>query len=107
MNAPLSKEQLARLAADGAAYHGEYVEGLAAPITPPDREGAGARWVRAIRTWIVAYRERRGVLNELAQMSDRDLDDIGLSRATLHRVFDADFARTRREDIAALERIAV
>ena len=44
---------------------------------------------------VEAYRARRAVLNELTQLSDRDLDDIGLSRGQLHRVFDPEFARSR------------
>ncbi len=95
MNAPLSKEQLARLAVASLDYHGEYVEGLAAPVESPQREGVAARWLGAAREWIEVYRARRAVLNELTQLSNRDLDDIGLSRGQLHRVFDADFARSR------------
>lgn len=95
MNAPLSKEQLARLAVANLAYHGEYVEGLSAPVGLPAPEGTAARWLRVLRTWVEAYRERRAVLNELSQLSDRELDDIGLSRAHLHRVFDPEFARDR------------
>ena len=98
MNAPLSKEQLARLAVANVAYHGEYVEGLGAPIAIPTREGAGERWLRAWKTRFAAYRERRAVINELCELSDRELEDIGLSRADLHRVFDPDFARSRGLD---------
>ncbi len=95
MNAPLSKEQLARLAVASLDYHGEYVEGLAAPIGALAPEGFIARWGRALGAWISAYRERQAVINELSRLSDRELDDIGLSRADLHRVFDPEFTGGR------------
>jgi uncharacterized protein YjiS (DUF1127 family) len=95
MNAPLSKEQLARLAVANLAYHGEYVEGLTAPFEAPRREGVVSLWLRGLSARIRAHRGRRTVLNELAQLSDRDLADIGLSRGQLQRVFDPEFARNR------------
>ena len=96
MNAPLTREQLVRLSSDTLAYHGQYVEGLGDPIGQPARDSAFSRLVRNVAARISAYRERRAVLNELAQLSDRDLADIGLSRADLHRVFDPEFAQTCR-----------
>ena len=93
MNAPLSKEQLARLAGGSVAYHGQYVEGLTAPVSALSREGALTRWLRSLGTRVEAYRQRRTVLNELGQLSDRELADIGLSRGQLYRVFDPEFAR--------------
>ena len=96
MNAPLSKEQLARLMDVNLAYRGQYVPELNAPVALPGREGrkiALLGRLGAIRTWMSAHRERRAVMNELAQLSDRDLADIGLSRGQLHRVFDPEFAR--------------
>jgi uncharacterized protein YjiS (DUF1127 family) len=93
MNAPLTREQLARLSSDTLAYHGQYVEGLGDPIGTPAPDGAFARWARGLVARLSAYRERRATLNELAQLSDRDLADIGLSRGNLPRVFDPEFAR--------------
>ena len=98
MNAPLSKEQLARLTDAKLAYRGQYVPGLGAPAAAPVRDGGLGRWVREVGRWIKVQRERRAVMNELAQLSDRDLADIGLGRGQLHRVFDPEFARSRRED---------
>lgn len=95
MNAPLSKEQLARLAVGSLDYHGEYVEGLAAPIGGPAPEGIIARWMRVLGAWIAAYRERQAVISELSRLSDRELEDIGLNRANLDRVFDPEFTRER------------
>ncbi len=96
MNAPLSKEQLARLMDANLAYHGQYVPELNAPVAVPARDGranGASRWLGGINAWIKAHRERRAVMNELAQLSDRELADIGLSRGQLWRVFDPEFAR--------------
>ena len=95
MNAPLTREQLARLSSDTLAYHGQYVEGLGDPIGQPERDSAVSRWARNLVARLSAYRERRAVLNELAQLSNRELADIGLSRTDLHRVFDPAFVRAR------------
>ena len=97
MNAPLSKEQLARLMDVNLAYRGQYVPELNAPVavSAPDGRAVGvSRWLGAVGAWIMVYRKRRAVMNELAQLSDRDLADIGLSRGQLWRVFDPEFART-------------
>lgn len=100
MNAPLSKEQLARLAVGNLAYHGEYVEGLSAPVEAPVRAARPASWLGRLAVRIRARWERQALLNELSEMSDRNLADIGLSRTQLSRVFDADFARARREGLS-------
>jgi uncharacterized protein YjiS (DUF1127 family) len=101
MNAPLTREQLARLSSDTLAYHGQYVEGLGDPIGQPERDSVFSRLVRGLAARFSAYHERRAVLNELAQLSDRDLADIGLSRSELNRVFDPAFVRTRDAGIIA------
>jgi len=41
-------------------------------------------WIAAFRVW----REKQAAINELEMMSDRELADIGLNRADVHRVFD-------------------
>jgi len=38
---------------------------------------------------------RRSVIGELNDLSDRELADIGLTRAEVRHVFDRDFARAR------------
>ncbi len=47
-----------------------------------------ASFAQGVRAWA----ERQGTLSEMGMMSDRELADIGLSRADVPRVFDADFA---------------
>lgn len=93
MNAPLSKEQLERLATNTVGYHGQYVEGLEASALPARKPGLLAR--------IAEFWRRRAVLDELATLSDRELADIGLHRSDLGHVFDADFARARRDGVLA------
>jgi uncharacterized protein YjiS (DUF1127 family) len=101
MNAPLSKEQLARLSAANLDYHGQCVDGLSTPAAAvPAREGALSRWLHAAATRWNAFRERRRAIGELSQLTDRDLADMGLHRTQLHLVFDPAFARARREGIS-------
>lgn len=52
-----------------------------------------------VRSALARLREmfrRRVVLRELSGLSDRELADIGLARAELHRVFDPAFVPSRR-----------
>lgn len=46
-----------------------------------------------LRAWASAAMRRRAVIAELNMLSDRDLADIGLTRADLPRVFDPEFVR--------------
>jgi uncharacterized protein YjiS (DUF1127 family) len=50
-----------------------------------------ARIGSALR-WLADLPRRRAVLDELGSLSDHELADIGLTRADLPRVFDADFS---------------
>jgi uncharacterized protein YjiS (DUF1127 family) len=45
---------------------------------------------------LVTFPQRRAVRDELSNLTDRELADIGLSRADVAHVFDAEFV-TRRE----------
>ncbi|MGC8468428.1 MAG: DUF1127 domain-containing protein [Acetobacteraceae bacterium] len=64
-----------------------------------DRSGAqrGGSGARGLLGRLIDYiRERRrrfAVMNELAELTDRDLADIGLVRSDIPRIFDPDFAR--------------
>lgn len=53
------------------------------------------RFLKAVGQFLVTYPERRALLEQLRAMSDRELADIGLTRADLARVFDPDFALLR------------
>ena len=52
----------------------------------------------AVLGWLRQWRQRRQVMTELALMTDRELSDIGLSRADLSRVFDPAFAASHARD---------
>jgi uncharacterized protein YjiS (DUF1127 family) len=58
------------------------------------------RGIGATLAFIIAYPERLRVLRHLSQLSDRELADIGLTRADLPRVFDEDFAIAKRRPAA-------
>ena len=61
----------------------------------PSRRGAVSRLLRGLAAQAAALRERRAVVDQLSTMSDRDLADIGLSRAQIHAVFDPEFVQAR------------
>jgi uncharacterized protein YjiS (DUF1127 family) len=94
MNAPLAKEQIALLMSDSLTYREAGVQGTEGTIGETTRPGLRAR----VAGWVAAAREaleRRAVLAELRQLSDRELADIGLARAELGRVFETGSARSR------------
>lgn len=62
--------------------------------TTTARPGLLARIGRAVR-YIVDMPHRRRVMNELYSLSAHELADIGLTRAEVPLVFDADFAASR------------
>ena len=82
-----------RPAAHGSGYRDQHGEGLGRPPDEARRGGVLLRLLRGLAAWVAAWRERRAVLDQLSAMSDRDLADIGLDRAQIHRVFDPAFAR--------------
>jgi uncharacterized protein YjiS (DUF1127 family) len=98
MNAPLAKEQIALLMSDSLTYRTSIVEGTDGTIAEP-RPTFGQlmmqRVTRAVKD-LMALPHRRAVLDELSMLNDRELADIGLSRAELGRVFDKGFANERR-----------
>ncbi len=98
MNAPLAKEQMALLMSDSLTLRDTYAPGT--DRTVAEQRPSGVHRVATLcRNAMVALIEmprRRAVLDELAVLSDRELADIGLSRAELGRVFDPAFAKSRR-----------
>ncbi len=69
-----------RLAAEGGAYHGQYVEGLGTSLERPSQDSILSRLLRSLAMRVTVFQERRPVIDQLSRMSDRDLADIGLSR---------------------------
>ena len=98
MNAPLAKEQIALLMSDSLTYRTSIVEGTDGTVADP-RPTFGQlmmqRMTRAVKD-LMALPHRRAVLDELGMLSDRELADIGLSRADLGDVFNKRFAGARR-----------
>ncbi len=91
MNAPLAKEQIALLMSDTLSYRAPSVESEPSAFRPT----LFAR-LRAAVAHLASLPRRRAVMDELSMLTDRELADIGLSRAELGRVFDPRFAQARR-----------
>lgn len=84
MSAPIAKSQFA-FELPNLTYVDASLEeaNLRAAAPPPKLHGLRA-WIAALQAW----RQDRSALAELETMSDRDLADIGLNHADIHRVFD-------------------
>ena len=91
MNAPTAKDQFS-FSLGNMSYIGPAYEDAQAPFVKPRPSGVG-QWLGAIVAAVSAWRQRQAVLSEMQTMTDRELSDIGLSRADLARVFDPTFAR--------------
>jgi uncharacterized protein YjiS (DUF1127 family) len=97
MNAPVARDQfefsLGNLSYIGPAYEDPQRAG----VKPSGQEAGG--WLHRLVMAVSAWRQRQAVLREMQTMTDRELADIGLSRADLSRVFDpafaADYSRAR------------
>lgn len=91
MSAPIAKDQLAfqlpNLTYVDAHFEEPNLDRVTLPTELP--KPTFSRWLAARVAAFHAWREKRIALAELEMMSDRDLQDIGLSRADLHRVFDS------------------
>ena len=89
MSAPLAKEQIALLMSDSLTYRMPAVEGNDGTVAEP-RPTVLDR-VRGVLSDVAALPRGRAVIDELNMLSDRELADIGLSRADVRRVFDTGF----------------
>jgi len=92
MNASINKNEFAFKLPEMASYHSTWDDADYEPRLPHRRQSWVARLTAAPVRWATAYAERRRVMNELAQMSDRELADLGISRYDIPRVFDPKFA---------------
>jgi len=105
MDARITKEETALLLSLTPSRHAQRVEEIRLAAIRARDEAIGRairnavtgffRALRSIARFIITYPERRAVFEQLNALSDRELADIGLTRADLARVFDADFAKTR------------
>ena len=55
-----------------------------------------AHWFSRLLPNVAEWQRRRAVMQEMAMMTDRELSDIGLSRADLARIFDPSLRRQSR-----------
>lgn len=93
MNAPLAKEQIALLMSDSLTYRTPVVEGTDGTVA--DRRPGLFSRIQSMLAGLAALPRRRAVIDELNMLTDRELADIGLSRAELGRVFDPGFQARR------------
>ena len=84
MNAYTSQEELALLPANRISFAEHYATARHARHEKPTLFGR-----------IATHFRRQATLNELGQLTDRELADIGLTRSDLGHVFDPAFARSR------------
>jgi uncharacterized protein YjiS (DUF1127 family) len=88
MSAPLTKDQLAFQLPYLTYVDAHYEEPNLRFVPEVEPQHSVGAWLAgrivAFRTW----REKRAALTEMEMMTDRELMDIGLSRADLRRVFD-------------------
>ncbi len=85
MNAYTSKEELALLPTAQINF----------PQHHADAQAAKSGVIATILARVAAFVERQRVMSELGALSDRELADIGLSRAELPSVFEPTFGRHR------------
>ncbi len=87
MNAPLNNSQMKLLMAETLSFRTPAID------SPVSRQPASM--LRQLASRIANAWHRRTVMDELSTLTDRELTDIGLSRADLGRVFDPRFVRER------------
>lgn len=85
MNAPLAKEQIALLMSDSLTYATMPVQGSDDRVGPT--RSSFARRISAAIRYVLELPRRRAVIDELSRLTDRELADIGLTRAGLKQVF--------------------
>ena len=97
MNAPLAKEQIALLMSDSLTLRTPALQGTDGTVAEPRPSALNVLAARLRQAWssLVDLPRRRAVLDELSLLSDRELADVGLTRAELANVFRPDFAGTR------------
>ena len=92
MNASINNNSFAFKLPEMLSYHSTWDDADYEPVLPRRQPSWLARLAVAPVRWASAYAERRRVMNELAQMSDRELSDLGISSYDIPRVFDPKFA---------------
>jgi uncharacterized protein YjiS (DUF1127 family) len=100
MNARIAKDEVSILFPTNASYANPAADAERQVSQAHEAEvnrkfaGFGRAVIRAV-TWVAELPRRRAVLGELQMMSNRELADIGLTRAELPHIFDAEFVAAR------------
>ena len=94
MNASIANDHFAFSLGDLTYIDLTYDSEPTASIVRAEKHGA-ARWFGRLLDLAAEWQRRRATMQEMAMMTDRDLSDIGLSRADLARIFDPTFATDR------------
>ncbi len=92
MSAPIAKTELSFKLPESLSYHTTWDDADYEPVLPARRRGLLARLASAVTERFAAWNARRVAIEELAGMTDRELADIGLSRADIPRVTEKNFA---------------
>jgi uncharacterized protein YjiS (DUF1127 family) len=95
MNASITNHGFAFKLPEMLSYHSTWDDADYEPTLPRRHQGWIATLGAALARHFRSFAERRRVMNELQQMSDRELADLGLSRYDIPRVFDPAFALER------------
>ena len=90
MSAPITKDQLS-FSLGNLTYVDSTYDEAPTTVVKPAAHGFGT-WVAHRLASLAEWHRRRAVMQEMAMMTDRELSDIGLSRADLNRVFEPSFA---------------
>ena len=93
MSAPIAKSQFVFELPNLSYVDASLEEANLRAAVPPSKPRGLSALFAAFRAW----REKQVAINELEMMSDRELADIGLSRADVHRVFDRSYNQDLRD----------
>jgi len=88
MSAPMTKSQMAFELPKLSYIDTRWEEPAVQPIAQPVREHGIAAWIAARVDSYRAWRAQSRAMAELANMSDRELFDVGLNRGDFDRIFD-------------------
>ena len=91
MTASVNKTELAFKLPEMLSYHSTWDDADYAPVQPSRDRGFVRRAVSGLGHWVATHMERRRVMRELAELSDRDLADMGMTRYDIPRVFEPGF----------------
>jgi uncharacterized protein YjiS (DUF1127 family) len=94
MNASTANDQFAFSLGDLTYIDSTYDDESTASIVRA-RKHEITRWFGCLLDRAAKWQRRGAVMQEMAMMTDRELSDIGLSRADIGRVFDPTFAANR------------